>query len=89
MGAVAALVAVCLLQVSDDNVHHKRGHQNYYFEDFVCSEKNLPVEPETCGQIKDLLELKKTFTPYDWWLITSPETEFKLREFYQNCCLEA
>lgn len=93
---LAELVAVCI-GVSDGEVHHRRGHDNYYFKDFVCSTKNLPIEPESCGKVKDFLE--RSYNPLDDLLRDfftlppsppiSPEALMKLREFYDLCCLEA
>ena len=94
---LAELIAVCLIGVSDGEVHHKRGHDNYYFKDFVCSEKNLPVAPDSCGKAKEYLERPRM--PFDILLDEPPrfelfiplplQVEMKLREFYALCCEEA
>lgn len=95
------LVAVCWIVLSDGEAHHKRGHQNYFFEDFICSEKNLPVKADSCGKVKEFLEspppppplprsfLDDLFLPQ---IEKQPELTFEalaaLREFYTLCCEE-
>lgn len=93
---LAELVAVCLLGVSDGEVHHKRGHDNYYIKDFVCSTKNLPVEPDSCGKVKEFLEgtnrnwiedFLKPMTPEE--LVQELKARAAAREFWDLCCQEA
>ena len=89
---LAELVAVCLIGVSEGEVHHKRGHHNYGFRDYVCSQENMLAGPDSCGKLNEFFEDPKAFygIPIEKRLTILPtEVISRWMEFYKMCCLEA